>query len=245
MDPDHPSGAAHLWTLTSASASNIAGVRSRRAIVRAPSRAATNAAAVEDARAGAKPHPLKCSATISVESTNPRATVWSAQRRARAAHSLDFASDIHTGNQRRPFQRRMCRKSDEQNSEHRPSYSPRYSATRQFYWQRNDRLLLLRAVPCRVESESRTILWAHRFLQGSGSIQSQCSLGCETVVRPWQSRERGRQSYVACREHNTFRLTLLWRSPYYGDRHRRNQRCLSTKTYKKAEEKKVSSERCR
>lgn len=68
-----PSGAAHLWTLTSASASNIAGVRSRRAIVRAPSRAATNAAAVEDARAGAKPHPLKCSATISVESTNPRA----------------------------------------------------------------------------------------------------------------------------------------------------------------------------
>ena len=67
LDPDHPSEAAHLWALTSASASNIAGVRSRRAIVRAPSRAATNAAAVEDARAGAKPHPLKCSATISVE----------------------------------------------------------------------------------------------------------------------------------------------------------------------------------
>src|SRR5476651_719107 len=74
LDLDHPSEAAHLWALTLASASNIAGVRSKRAIVRAPSTAATSAAAVEDARSGLKPHPLKCPATTSVESTNPRAT---------------------------------------------------------------------------------------------------------------------------------------------------------------------------
>jgi len=73
---DHASGAAHRWALTSASASNIAGVCSRRAIVRAPSRAATKTAALEDARAAAKPHPLKCAAIISVETTNPRATRW-------------------------------------------------------------------------------------------------------------------------------------------------------------------------
>ena len=51
LGPNHPSRGANLWTLTSASASNIAGVRSRRAIVRAPSRAATSAAAVVAARA--------------------------------------------------------------------------------------------------------------------------------------------------------------------------------------------------
>jgi hypothetical protein len=46
--------------------------------------------------------------------------VWSAQRRAREAHSPDSALNIHTGNRRRPFRPRTCRKSDEQNSERHP-----------------------------------------------------------------------------------------------------------------------------
>jgi|GEM_PF-5225750 len=58
----------------SASALKTAGVRSRRAIVRAPSSPATNADAVDVARAGERPDALKCAAMILVESAKPLAT---------------------------------------------------------------------------------------------------------------------------------------------------------------------------
>ena len=56
------SATSHFRRLTSASASKIAGVRCRRATVRAPSRAATKADETADALGEVKPHSRKCDA---------------------------------------------------------------------------------------------------------------------------------------------------------------------------------------
>jgi hypothetical protein len=68
-----------------------------------------------------------------------------------------------------------------------PAVSAEIPASTAIRSRGTDRSLLQPAAPCLVENGSRTILWARRFLQGSGTVQSLCSLGRETVASRWRS----------------------------------------------------------